>query len=54
MGAHPPGLTGGEELQLAKYYDFLHSSQKRDVIILVPRSLYFCFDVSSDFDFIFI
>lgn len=54
MGAHTPALTAGEELQLAKYRDFLHSSQKRDVIILIPHSAYFYFDVSSDFDFIFI
>lgn len=53
MGAHPPALTGGEELQLTKYHDFLHSFQKTNVIILIRHSLLFYFDVYSDFDFIF-
>lgn len=53
MGAHPPALTGGEELLLTKYHDFLHSFQKTDVINLIPHSLHFYFDVYSDFDFIF-
>lgn len=54
MEAHPAALTAGEEGQLAKYQGFPHSSQNRDMIVLVPHSLYCYFDVPPDFYFIFI
>lgn len=50
MGAHTPGLTAGQELLLAKYCDFLHSSQKKVILILMLYFLYFHFQVFSDFD----
>lgn len=47
IGAHPFGLAAGEELQLAKYLDFLHCSQKRATGILKLYFPYFHFDTLS-------